>query len=336
VSPGAVARASEEWWRPTATLARALEWLLGTMAVVNLVLIGTVSARPWVRIHQAFDAISNHHDKRAQLLLDHAFDGSARLFDQLVTLVSLAVLVLLVVWTYRSATNAQALGRNGARLGPLWAIFGWFIPLASFVLPYIVIQDLWRSSDADAPRGEGWRSLPGSTLVRSWWALQVVTLFAAIVVPGMAVIGEWGTSPTETWLRASHVVGALASVLAILVVRGITARQAAQQAADPAPTSRPAPRYAVATATTLDGPGWYADPGGHFDHRYWDGASWTEHVSTAGRPSTAPVTPPDWYPDPTGRFHWRYWTGHAWTEHVSRDGQLFLDPPAGDPPRNES
>jgi hypothetical protein len=84
---------------------------------------------------------------------------------------------------------------------------------------------------------------------------------------------------------------------------------------------------ASAPAAIGDGPGWYADPSGHFDHRYWDGASWTEHVSTAGQPSTAPVTPPDWYPDPTGEFHWRYWTGHAWTEHVSRDGQLFLDPP---------
>jgi Domain of unknown function (DUF4328)/Protein of unknown function (DUF2510) len=330
VSPGAVARASEEWWRPTATLARFLEWSLGALAALNLVLAATDSALPYVRIHRAFDLLSDHRDRAAQHLIDHAFDGTPRVWTQLSNVVSLAVLVLLIVWTYRSATNAQALGRNGARLGPLWAIFGWFIPLASFVLPYIVIQDLWRSSDPDAPRGDGWRTLPGSTLVRGWWALRVVTWVAAIVVPGMAVLGEWGTSPTETWLRVFHGVAVVLSVLAIFVVRGITARQAAQQAADPAPTSRPAPRLAVgasAAATIVDGPGWYADPSGHFDHRYWDGTSWTEHVSTAGQPSTAPVTPPDWYPDPTGEFHWRYWTGHAWTEHVSRDGQLFLDPP---------
>jgi hypothetical protein len=73
------------------------------------------------------------------------------------------------------------------------------------------------------------------------------------------------------------------------------------------------------------GPGWYPDPGGHYDHRYWDGTSWTEYVSRAGQPTTAPVTPPDWYPDPTGRFDWRYWAGQEWTEHVSRDGKLFRD-----------
>jgi hypothetical protein len=78
--------------------------------------------------------------------------------------------------------------------------------------------------------------------------------------------------------------------------------------------------------TADDGPGWYADPGRRYDHRYWDGTAWTEHVSTAGEASIAPVVPPDWYPDPTGRFHWRYWTGHEWTEHVSRDQELFVDP----------
>ena len=81
-----------------------------------------------------------------------------------------------------------------------------------------------------------------------------------------------------------------------------------------------------AAPTTADGPGWYPDPSGGYDHRYWDGSGWTEHVSRGGVASTAPVLPADWYPDPTGRFHWRYWTGHEWTEHVSRDQELFVDP----------
>ena len=28
--------------------------------------------------------------------------------------------------------------------------------------------------------------------------------------------------------------------------------------------------------------GWYADPDGRHQHRYWDGTTWTEHVSDAG------------------------------------------------------
>ena len=33
--------------------------------------------------------------------------------------------------------------------------------------------------------------------------------------------------------------------------------------------------------------GWYADPSGRSELRYWDGAQWTEHVSTAGQQSVS-------------------------------------------------
>lgn len=37
---------------------------------------------------------------------------------------------------------------------------------------------------------------------------------------------------------------------------------------------------------TDDAPGWQADPTGRFEHRYWDGSEWTDHVSNAGVAST--------------------------------------------------
>jgi hypothetical protein len=37
--------------------------------------------------------------------------------------------------------------------------------------------------------------------------------------------------------------------------------------------------------------------------------------------------PAGWYADPAGRFELRYWDGGSWTEHVSRSGQQFTDPP---------
>lgn len=36
-------------------------------------------------------------------------------------------------------------------------------------------------------------------------------------------------------------------------------------------------------------PGWYPDPLGRHDHRYWDGREWTHHVGTAGQPSIDPL-----------------------------------------------
>ena len=43
--------------------------------------------------------------------------------------------------------------------------------------------------------------------------------------------------------------------------------------------------------------------------------------------AAAPAVPAGWYADPSGRFELRYWDGSAWTEHVARGGQQFTDPP---------
>lgn len=44
---------------------------------------------------------------------------------------------------------------------------------------------------------------------------------------------------------------------------------------------------------TVDNPapaaGWYTDPAGVAEMRYWDGRQWTEHVATEGRQSTSPL-----------------------------------------------
>lgn len=44
-------------------------------------------------------------------------------------------------------------------------------------------------------------------------------------------------------------------------------------------------------------------------------------------PSPTPSVPAGWYADPAGRYELRYWDGGTWTEHVSRAGQQFTDPP---------
>jgi hypothetical protein len=43
------------------------------------------------------------------------------------------------------------------------------------------------------------------------------------------------------------------------------------------------------TVPSLAAAGWYPDPRGRHDHRYWDGATWTAHVADAGVADTDPV-----------------------------------------------
>jgi len=328
-APRATVQPSGDWWRPTRALATWVTWLFAIEALAQLINVFAVdNAEVYVRWHRAFDALLDGRNAAAQRILDHnQAQGSS--WSSVLSAVGVAALVLHIIWAWRSAHNARALGRVGARLGPGWAIGAWFVPLANFVLVYIVFSDLWRSSDPRSERGDGWRRLPGSPLVRLWTVAYVGGLGLLLTTLGLAVGGVTGVETTRLLLAVAGVVAAVGTVLSIFVVRDITARQEALQEADPAPLERPLVRQYAAPAQ-VDGPGWYADPSGRYDHRYWDGTTWTEHVSRGGVASTAPVVPADWYPDPTGRFHWRYWTGHEWTEHVSRDQELFLDPPGDD------
>lgn len=49
-------------------------------------------------------------------------------------------------------------------------------------------------------------------------------------------------------------------------------------------------------------------------------------VIAAGYRDVSPTgVPAGWYPDPSGRFELRYWHADAWSEHVSMDGQPYID-----------
>ncbi|HEY6934919.1 MAG TPA: DUF2510 domain-containing protein [Marmoricola sp.] len=49
----------------------------------------------------------------------------------------------------------------------------------------------------------------------------------------------------------------------------------------------------------------------------------------------ASATPADWYPDPSGAWDYRYWNGRSWTAHVSRAGVAYVDPQTAHLPTGE-
>jgi hypothetical protein len=79
---------------------------------------------------------------------------------------------------------------------------------------------------------------------------------------------------------------------------------AAAAVADPTPSYQPSSSYQPAAAAAAAAP-----------------------VVSAPDPAPTPAVPAGWYADPAGRFELRYWDGSTWTEHVSRAGQQFTDPP---------
>lgn len=94
-------------------------------------------------------------------------------------------------------------------------------------------------------------------------------------------------------------------------------------------------KLARRAADQVPSEGWHDDPAGRYEHRYWDGDEWTDHVATAGVAEFDPLyacqsddqLPPEgWHSDPTGRNAFRYWDGDGWTDHVSSPSPAQFDP----------
>lgn len=192
----------------------------GTVKPLVTALWVTVAVEAAVGVHALVDA----------RMLSRALDDpnavtQARLdlSDTLVTaglaaqaLVHLIAAILFLVWFGRASANLTALGRPGRSAA--WAVLSWFVPVAAWVVPKAVANDLWRAGERrrDRPR-----------LLDAWWAAWI----AAVVLTGLQ-LGEWQSAEElRAYRGADHlevpasVATIAAALLCVRVVRAITARQ---------------------------------------------------------------------------------------------------------------
>ena len=207
-------------WRRQRPLELALTALF---AGAVLVALGRAAALG-LRVHVLDEVASADLAGRARDA--DAFVAAA---DVAVALVMLALAPCFIVWCWRAAKNQQVLGREPARLGSGWAIGGWFVPLANFVIPVLVVQDLWRGSDPGIARGDPrWRIVDRSWLVGWWWGLFVMALLISAGRPADRRHLDVGSVRDANLLALlGMLAAAAAALLAIVVVRRVGARQEA-------------------------------------------------------------------------------------------------------------
>jgi hypothetical protein len=148
--------------------------------------------------------------------------------------------ILFIRWFKRAYENVDALGRE-RRYGTGWAIGAWFVPILNLWRPKQIANDIWRASNERAD-DEG-----VSPLLTLWWAAFLVANWIYYAAARVSFSAE----TVDEFRRAAVVymvadgLDLVAAVLAIWVVRTITARQAADRAAlsglaqpEPAPDYR--------------------------------------------------------------------------------------------------
>src|SRR4051794_36169341 len=111
----------------------------------------------------------------------------------------------------------------------------------------------------------------------------------------------WGAAPdpTPAGMSESDLPGDAAAMTAVAPAADVVDEPVGEPpAADLAPEPEPEPAAAGAAA-----------------------------VPAPPAPTATPSVPAGWYSDPSGRFELRYWDGGQWTEHVARGGAQYTDPP---------
>lgn len=209
-------------WYSLRGLATGLTVVLWT-TVAALLLAALAALRERSEYTGAFDSFSAYESfEDAETL------AGGLLFVALLGM--LAVAVLLIIWMWRAAKDLDALGRFGPSLGSGWAIGGWFVPLASLVLPCIVAVDLWKGSDATVPGGNAdWKRAPTSPLVGLWWAAWVGANLLGTAFSFAQPESDLYTTTDEYLLQNAFQIAwllalAAAGVLCVFVVRRISAR----------------------------------------------------------------------------------------------------------------
>ena len=131
-----------------------------------------------------------------------------------------AAIVAFFFWLGATRRNLAAIGRPASWSG-FWTYCGWFVPLAGFIVPYLVVRDLWKRA---APRRRAWP-------VAAWW-LAWAAHAGMLPFAGRFL---WAPVPEALWPlvhEASAVPAAgLVIVVTLTIDRGLREQLGAVEAA---------------------------------------------------------------------------------------------------------
>ncbi|WP_097868852.1 DUF4328 domain-containing protein [Streptomyces sp. rh34] len=208
------------WPRSPVGLSRAVIALLGCVIASDLFVIGAgLHLRGLWEELAADESLDIYAGPglRAQELYDLA--GTVQ------TAAFVATGVLFIIWFHRTRRNAEVFESGVQRMGPGWAVGGWFVPVANLWFPYRVASGIWEASVRLHPDG-GWRTVP-KTVLNLWWGGWIVSVLASRIA-----VSRWNRaqepeqiSDAAALVAAADALDLVAAVLAIVFVRAVTRMQ---------------------------------------------------------------------------------------------------------------
>jgi hypothetical protein len=188
--------------------------------------LGIVSAVFWA-VH--IGVVSDYEQGLTGSIRTQDSENVAFAFWGFTLLMFLPTAIAWLLWQYRAHANLRALGVANLSYSPGWAVGWWLIPFANIVMPYLTVRELWKASNPNVGAIE-WNARGGAAIVGFWWAgrlaMQALWQIGSAVGTDSPIVST--TTSSTALLLAGNLVLVAWAVLAILLVRGVDARQEAK------------------------------------------------------------------------------------------------------------
>jgi len=95
--------------------------------------------------------------------------------------ISLAALIVQIIWAFRMAKNLKVLGRPSQSFSPGVTIAINILGGCTLgILPYFMWRELWKGSDPSSPPGDpSWKQRPIGSIVHMWFVATLLTVIAS-------------------------------------------------------------------------------------------------------------------------------------------------------------
>ncbi len=146
----------------------------------------------------------------------------------------LASAVVSVIWLYRIAKNVRLFGR-ATTWAPIWAVFGWVLPPFVYIIPTLMLREMWQASDPETPAGsDSWKQQRTPPILWTWVAVYVVGPLILLGFQAGSLVGGGFAGDTESLAEqvddfgaaqyASGILGVVGAVVWIVLTRQYTQR----------------------------------------------------------------------------------------------------------------
>lgn len=141
--------------------------------------------------------------------------------------IRLALAVGFLIWVHGVRKNLDVLGAQGLSFSPGWSVGAFFVPVLNLLVPYQVVNEVWRASEptrVDEPFA--WKNVNSSPRVSTWWLAFLLGNGFAVVSDRAYVEGNVAAERAALWLLAGgNAFLFLAASLGAWMVLGIRSRQ---------------------------------------------------------------------------------------------------------------